>query len=845
MEAEATEVPRGEPVTPPASGGLDSFFKLTERGTTVGTEMKAGLATFMVMSYILFLNPIILSNMFAGDEAAAGAFIPAAAAATALIAGLLSILMGLVANYPIALAAGLGINGAVAFGLVLGQGLTPAGAMGVIVLEGLVVLLLVLVGLREAIMNAVPLGLKRAIGVGIGLFILFIGLVDAGVIINAPDASGPVPVQFVFPNTTALGVFYIGLLITIVLFVRKVPAALVLSIIATTIIALILGVQPFPETLTSPLDFSTIGDFDVTNVFSTLGLTAALLTIFSFMLTDFFDTMGTATAIVEQSGLTDDDGRVPGIGRVLLVDSVAAAAGGAAGDQLQHQLHRERGWRRRGRQNRPHRGRRGRALPVRHPPVAAGDARAVRRHRPGAGGGGLPDGDADQGHRLRRRRGRSSCTPDAHPDAPDVQHHHRDRRRVRQLGPDQAGARQVRRHPSADVGGRRCIRHLLRAGTASRRDQRVGPDRWRPAGPSGRALRLSPMDASRLRVDDFDYELPTDAIAQAPAEPRDSSRLLVLDRSRPAELRHATFRDVGEHLRAGDLLVVNDSRVIPARLPARRRSGGAVELLVLRPLDDGSGRWEALTRPSRKVRVGEVLELRNGEAVEVGEHLADGIRAVRFDGDPHAVMAAAGEMPLPPYIHDRSAPAERYQTVYAQPPGSAAAPTAGLHFTPELLATLADRGVGRASVTLHVGLDTFRPLEGEFIDEHRIHREWYEIPDAARGAMAAAREAGGRIVAVGTTAVRVLETAARTDAASGWTDLYITPPYAFRSVDALITNFHLPRSSLLLLVTAFVQAGMEGEVTPFEARDALLGAYREALDAGYRFFSFGDAMLIV
>ena len=331
MEAEATEVPRGEPVTPPASGGLDSFFKLTERGTTVGTEMKAGLATFMVMSYILFLNPIILSNMFAGDEAAAGAFIPAAAAATALVAGLLSILMGLVANYPIALAAGLGINGAVAFGLVLGQGLTPAGAMGVIVLEGLVVLLLVLVGLREAIMNAVPLGLKRAIGVGIGLFILFIGLVDAGVIINAPDASGPVPVQFVFPNTTALGVFYIGLLITIVLFVRKVPAALVLSIIATTIIALILGVQPFPETLTSPLDFSTIGDFDVTNVFSTLGLTAALLTIFSFMLTDFFDTMGTATAIVEQSGLTDDDGRVPGIGRVLLVDSVAAAAGGAAG----------------------------------------------------------------------------------------------------------------------------------------------------------------------------------------------------------------------------------------------------------------------------------------------------------------------------------------------------------------------------------------------------------------------------------------------------------------------------------------------------------------------------------
>ena len=353
------------------------------------------------------------------------------------------------------------------------------------------------------------------------------------------------------------------------------------------------------------------------------------------------------------------------------------------------------------------------------------------------------------------------------------------------------------------------------------------------------------MDTPRLRVDDFDYELPTDAIAQTPADPRDASRLLVLDRLRPTGLEHTAFHDIGTHLRAGDLLVVNDSRVIPARLPARRRSGGAVEILVLRPIDDGSGRWEALVRPSRKVRIGEALELHNGDVLEVGDRLADGLRAVAFDGDPHAVMAAAGEMPLPPYIHDRSAPAERYQTVYARPPGSAAAPTAGLHFTPELLARLDEQGVGRASVTLHVGLDTFRPLEGEFIDEHQIHREWYEIPDATRDAMAAARESGGRIVAVGTTAVRVLETAARTDAASGWTDLYIRPPHAFGSVDALITNFHLPRSSLLLLVTAFVQAGMESGATPFEARDVLLGAYRVALDAGYRFFSFGDAMLIV
>ena len=353
------------------------------------------------------------------------------------------------------------------------------------------------------------------------------------------------------------------------------------------------------------------------------------------------------------------------------------------------------------------------------------------------------------------------------------------------------------------------------------------------------------MEAPRLRVDDFAYDLPTDAIAQSPAEPRDSSRLLVLDRSRPGELRHTTFREIGVRLSPGDLLVVNDSRVIPARLPARRPSGGAAQILVLRPLDDGSGRWEGLVRPSRKVAVGELLELRNGDTVEVGERLPDGIRALRFGADPHAVMAAAGEMPLPPYVHDRSTSADRYQTVYARPPGSAAAPTAGLHFTSDLLGSLAELGVARASVTLHVGLDTFRPLEGEFVDEHQIHREWYEIPAATRQEMAVAREAGGRVVAVGTTAVRVLETAARTDAASGWTDLYVTPPYRFSSVDALITNFHLPRSSLLLLVTAFVQAGMSSGATPFEARDLLLGAYRTALDAGYRFFSFGDAMLIL
>jgi S-adenosylmethionine:tRNA ribosyltransferase-isomerase len=362
-------------------------------------------------------------------------------------------------------------------------------------------------------------------------------------------------------------------------------------------------------------------------------------------------------------------------------------------------------------------------------------------------------------------------------------------------------------------------------------------------------LRPDATAAPRLRVDDFNYELPESAIAQIPAEPRDAARLLVLDRGaarpgRPA-LRHRVFRELPEELRAGDLLVVNDSRVLPARLPARRDTGSEAEVLVLRPMSDGSGRWEALVRPSRRVEIGDVLTLRGGDRVQVGERLGDGTRAVRFFRDAQAVMAAAGEMPLPPYIHDRSSPPERYQTVYAEPPGSAAAPTAGLHFTPALLKTLAERDVGRAVVTLHVGLDTFRPLEGEFVDQHAIHREWYAIPAATRRAVRRAREQARRVVAVGTTAVRVLETAAGARAASGWSELYITPPHRFVQVDGLITNFHLPRSSLLLLVTAFVQDGMADRTTAYEARDTLLAAYREALRRGYRFFSFGDAMLIL
>ena len=304
---------------------IAAYFRFSERGTDLATEIRAGVATFMVMVYIVAVNPGILRS--AGIDPAA------AAAATALIAGVMSIAMGVIANAPIALAAGLGINGIVAFGLVIGAGLTPAGAMGVIVIEGLVITLLVLVGLREAVMNAVPLVLKRAIGVGIGLFILFIGFVDAGLITKTAGtaAQNPVPVQFVFPNTPTAWVTYLGLLITVVLFVRRVPAALVLSIVITSVIALLAGVTAVPANISVLPNFSTLGMFDVTNVFTHLTVLPAILTIFTIMLADFFDTMGTATAINEKAELLDEKGRVPNIGRLLVVDSVAAAAGGAAG----------------------------------------------------------------------------------------------------------------------------------------------------------------------------------------------------------------------------------------------------------------------------------------------------------------------------------------------------------------------------------------------------------------------------------------------------------------------------------------------------------------------------------
>jgi AGZA family xanthine/uracil permease-like MFS transporter len=271
------------------------------------------------MSYIIFLNPGILS--------AAGYDPVAVAAATALVAGVLSIAMGVVANYPLAMAAGLGINAAVAFGLVIGDGLSLAGAMGVIVLEGLLVTVLVLAGLRERVMAAVPASLKYAIAVGIGLFILFIGFVNGGLIAS----GGGTPVEFVFPDSKGAALTLIGLVITILLYVRKVKGALVLAIIATSVVALIMGVVDWPSDFSASPSFDTLGEFDLGNSFEVLGFLTAALTIYSFMLTDFFDTMGTATAIVEQAELTDEEGNIPDLGKLLLVDSLGAAIGGAAG----------------------------------------------------------------------------------------------------------------------------------------------------------------------------------------------------------------------------------------------------------------------------------------------------------------------------------------------------------------------------------------------------------------------------------------------------------------------------------------------------------------------------------
>jgi S-adenosylmethionine:tRNA ribosyltransferase-isomerase len=312
-----------------------------------------------------------------------------------------------------------------------------------------------------------------------------------------------------------------------------------------------------------------------------------------------------------------------------------------------------------------------------------------------------------------------------------------------------------------------------------------------------------------MRSEELDYDLPPELIAQHPVAQRDASRLLVYERA-TGVVRHRRFTDLPDEL-DGELVVVNDTKVVPARLRVQRETGGSVEILLVEPLGDGV--WEALARPSRRLRAGERLG-----PVELLEPLGEGRWHVLLDGEPD------GEPPLPPYIREPLSEPGRYQTVYASDPGSAAAPTAGLHFTPELLARL-----DVEHLTLHVGLDTFRPLAVAELEEHELHGERYHVAAGAWRRI----EAAGRVLAVGTTTVRVLETVARDGRLEGRTSLYILPGFAFRRVDALLTNFHLPRSTLLALVMAF--AGV----------DAVRDLYRLAIDEQYRFYSFGDAMLVL
>ena len=353
-----------------------------------------------------------------------------------------------------------------------------------------------------------------------------------------------------------------------------------------------------------------------------------------------------------------------------------------------------------------------------------------------------------------------------------------------------------------------------------------------------------------MRTDAFDYELPRELIAQRPAGRRDESRLMVVDRARGG-LEHRRFGEIGEVLAAGDLLVVNDTRVVPARLIGRRETGGWVEVLLIGQAGGrgaaGASTWQGLVTCRGRLRAGERLELEGGRLSCVyGGRSEDGEAELEFGVDAGAVLAAleeVGRAPLPPYIKrprdgdaERESDRERYQTVYASQPGAIAAPTAGLHFTPELLAALEAKGVRRATVTLHVGLGTFLPVKTERVEEHVMHREYFELTAEAAALIKDTRAAGGRIVAVGTTVTRVLETVARpgeAGAASGWTDLFITPGFEFGLTDRLLTNLHLPRSTLLMLVSAFA------------GRERVLAAYEEAKRRGYRFYSYGDAMLIL
>ena len=341
-----------------------------------------------------------------------------------------------------------------------------------------------------------------------------------------------------------------------------------------------------------------------------------------------------------------------------------------------------------------------------------------------------------------------------------------------------------------------------------------------------------------MKTSDFYYDLPQELIAQTPLERRDASRLMTLDKATGA-VSHRHFYELPQLLRPGDCLVMNDSRVLPARLIGHRLpGGGACEVLLL--TDRGAGRWECLVRPGRKLKPGARVSFGDGSRLtaEVEAELSDGKRLVRFDyeGIFLEVLEALGKMPLPPYIKEELRDPERYQTVYSRVNGSAAAPTAGLHFTPELLEQIREMGVKECWVTLHVGLGTFRPVKEEEIADHEMHAEFCMIPKETARIVNETKRAGGRVICVGTTSCRTLESFAREDGTleerSGWTNIFIYPGYRFKVMDALITNFHLPESTLIMLVSALA------------GREHVLAAYEEAVRQRYRFFSFGDAMFI-
>lgn len=340
-----------------------------------------------------------------------------------------------------------------------------------------------------------------------------------------------------------------------------------------------------------------------------------------------------------------------------------------------------------------------------------------------------------------------------------------------------------------------------------------------------------------MKLEDFVYDLPERLIAQTPVEPRDHSRLLVLNRA-DGSITHKHFYDLPDYLNPGDVLVINKTRVLPARLYAHRETGGVVEVLLVQQVD--MHHWKALVKPGRKARPGEKLlfegDLLTGYVEEVVE---EGMRLIRFEyeGNFMEILDRLGTMPLPPYIHEQLEDQGRYQCVYAKDPGSAAAPTAGLHFTEELLEKIRAKGVNIAEVLLNVGLGTFRPVKVENIEEHQMHSEYYEIDEQTAALINECRARGGRIVSVGTTSTRTLETVSTEDglvhAGSGWTQKFIYPGYHYKAVDSLVTNFHLPGSTLMMLVSAFA------------TREMIMDAYKVAVDDEYRFFSFGDAMLIL